>query len=193
MIGLRTSRNTVAKGVSLLLRVKENIDEFRQKIKIDREEIKSRVEDIAPLKVIFAELDGIFEDFENILPENILNKEWDYLFPKIIQSMLDIENFMKNQFLEIEGFNPNVELSAYRSFKESVIRLKEIGKNQEVPLKPSPGSNLLIPNSISEVDDQQVINEQYAVKEDLLEEEQSTDEAEEYLLKIQQKNRKETQ
>jgi len=150
MIGLRTPRNSVAKSVSLLQRVKENIDVFRKKIKTDREEIKSRVEDIALLKVVFADLDDILNDFNTIYPGDVLIKEWDFLFPQMIQSLIDVENFMKNRFLPVEGFNPNIELSAFISFKESIKRIKKLGVGQFIKLEPSVGSNVSISSKISD-------------------------------------------
>lgn len=194
MIGLRTSRNAVAKSISLLQRVKENIDAFRKKIKTDREEVKSKVEDIALLKIVFADLDDILEDFNSIYPGDVIIKEWDFLFPQIIQSLLDVENFMRHNFLPVSGFNPHVELVSYNSFKDSIRRIEALGKNQDVLLRPGIESESIIISKISNASKDQILNEEFAVEEILTEEEEKQIEvdAREHLAIIQEKNKKET-
>jgi len=148
MVGLKTSRKTVAESVDLINRVKVNIDDFKQKIKKDRDEVKKQVEDIKLLKQIFASLDGLLNDFSNIYVGDILAKEWDYLFPQIIQSLIDVDNFMSNQFQRVYGFNSARDLSAYIAFNKSIKRLKNIGSTQGVTLEPGEFSSESVTNTI---------------------------------------------
>ena len=150
MIGLRTPRRAVANCISLLNKVKENIDAYKLKIKKDREEVESKTSDIAPLKVVFASLDGILSDFNKIYPGDIMDRKWDYLFPQIIQSLIDVSYFMKKQFVLIEGFHPGVELPAFISFKNSIRRIERFGAEQDISLVPTASSGVSVVSKISD-------------------------------------------
>ena len=148
MLGLRTPRRLIAECVDLINRVKVNIDDFKQKIKKDREEVESQIEDIKLLKQFFASLDGVLDDFSNIYVGDVITKEWDYLFPQIIQSLIDVDCFMQNQLPKVYGFNPAKDLSAYISFTRSIKRLKKIASGQTVELKPTLGAETYVESKI---------------------------------------------
>jgi len=148
MIGLKTSRKTVAESVNLINKVKINIDEFKDKIKYDRDEVRKKIEDIKFLKSTFSSLDEVLDDFSKIYAGEIVAKEWDFLFPQIIQSLIDVEYFMKNQLPSVHGFHPGKELSAYVAFMQSIKRLKKIGDTQNISLVPGEYSSEKVINSI---------------------------------------------
>tara|TARA_Y100000034_G_scaffold67331_1_gene81211 strand:- start:1145 stop:2497 length:1353 start_codon:yes stop_codon:yes gene_type:complete len=148
MIGLRAPRHTIVDSINLLNKLKNNIDDFKIEIKKNRPEVKKRIEDIKLLKQIFAQLDDVLEDFSNIYVGDVIVKEWDYLFPQIIQSLIDIEYFMKNQFPRVFGFNAARELSSYVEFQRSIARIKKLGSGQQISLPPTKNAANEIVNKI---------------------------------------------
>jgi len=152
MNGLRAPRSAIADCVNLANSLKGNIDDFKLEIKKNRPELKKGgLEDIKLLKQIFAKLDDILEDFSNIYTGEIAIKEWDYLFPQIIQSLIDIDHFMKNQFPTVYGFNAAKDLPAYIGFQRSIKRIRKLGVGQRVELEPTKGSDSVIVSKISNV------------------------------------------
>lgn len=152
MIGLRAPRHTIIDSINLLNNLKNNIDDFKEEIKKNRPEVKKRIEDIKLLKQIFAQLDGVLEDFSNIYAGDVIVKEWDYLFPQIIQSLIDVEYFMKNQFPRVFGFNAARELSSYIEFQRSIGRIKKLGSGQQISLPPTKNAANEIVNKIHGAD-----------------------------------------
>jgi len=149
MKGLKTPRSAIADCVNLASSLKENIDDFKLAIRKNRPELKKAgLEDIKLLKQIFAKLDDILEDFSNIYTGEIAIKEWDYLFPQMIQSLIDIDHFMKNQFPTVYGFNAARDLPAYIGFQRSIERIKKLASGQQIPIPPTTKSESEIINRI---------------------------------------------